>query len=528
MKISKKNYSLIIFPIISFIGGIWQAQYTNDGYHWGFIFANALDLINGKVPFKEFFIEYGIFSTAIHALSLIIFNKSMISLMIVTCLLYSISILLIGLITQKFILSKYISFFATFIIFALYPWPVSPWPNFVSFFFIILFCYLYTIEDKKFNYLSGFSLGFAYLSYTTVYNFIIFPFFVILLIFIIIYLKKIDQNFIKKNINCLISFSLTIGIFILYLFYKGLIDIWLLYQKIPFIYAGANQMTVFNRLEDYSYFLLIYSFKNFIYEPQNSIFVFIFISNIYLILKILIQSKKFTSTELNLLTINFLILFLNVYAQLLDIDKLATSLSLGVITLMILINSIKSNENKFFINFVILFISLYSLFFAFGLENTKYGGSRAAYYKNLKNIDLTYNDKTITYFAYQKWDEKSWYVLNSFIKLQNQIKKRCLLDYGANLTSNAFYYILMDYKKIQVIPFFYKKHGDAYRDIFDKNFLQRLQDKINKNNIIIVSNENNSKLLDLSTYDVPKKISMNVNSTNLMRYIYIYYPKECE
>ena len=50
------KFSFIIFPIISFIGGIWQGQYTDDGYHWGFIFANGLDIINGKVPFKEIFI----------------------------------------------------------------------------------------------------------------------------------------------------------------------------------------------------------------------------------------------------------------------------------------------------------------------------------------------------------------------------------------------------------------------------------------------------------------------------------------
>ncbi len=96
--------------------------------------------------------------------------------MMVTSLLYSLSILLIGSITQKFTLNKYLGFLSTFVIFMMYPWPVSPWPNFISFFFTILFCYFYILEDKKFNYLSGIALGLAYLSYTTVYNFIIFFF----------------------------------------------------------------------------------------------------------------------------------------------------------------------------------------------------------------------------------------------------------------------------------------------------------------------------------------------------------------
>ena len=77
MQLSNKNYSLVIFPIISFIGGIWQGQYTDDGYHWGFIFSNALDIINGKIPFKEIFIEYGIFSTIVHSITLLIFKKKL-------------------------------------------------------------------------------------------------------------------------------------------------------------------------------------------------------------------------------------------------------------------------------------------------------------------------------------------------------------------------------------------------------------------------------------------------------------------
>ena len=36
------------------------------------------------------------------------------------------------------------------------------------------------------------------------------------------------------------------------------------------------------------------------------------------------------------------------------------------------------------------------------------------------------------------------------MKFQNEIKKNCHIEFGANLTSNTFYYILMDFKKIQI------------------------------------------------------------------------------
>jgi len=528
VQLSNKHYSLLIFPIISFIGGIWQGQYTDDGYHWGFIFSNALDIINGKIPFKEIFIEYGIFSTVVHSLTLLIFKKNLLSLMFVTSLLYSLSIFLIGSITHKFTLNKYLGFLSTFIIFMIYPWPVAPWPNFISFFFVILFCYFYVLESKKYNYLSGISLGLAYLSYTTVYNFIIFLFLLLSLIFIILNFKRIDKNFIKKNINCINAFISTVSIFLIYLIYNNLLGVWLDYQKIPFIMADAYNITILDKINDYIYFIFIYSFKNFIYEPQILIYTFIFISNIYLISKIIYSYKKLTNNDLNLLIINFLILSLNIYAQLSDIDKLGTSLSLGIVSLLILINSIKLNENKIIINFIIIFVSIYSFVFAFGLENSKFGGSREAYYKNIKNRELTYKNKSISYFKSQKWHENSWHILNSFISIQKKINSKCTIEYGVNLTSNAFMYVLMDYKKIQVIPFFYKAHNGAFRKNFDKNFIINMQNEINKNNILIISNKNNDKIVNLLNYAPPKRINMVLKSNNIKRYIYVYFPKKCE
>ena len=47
---TKKTFFFVslIIPLISLIGGIWAGQYIDDGYHWGFIFSNALELLNGK------------------------------------------------------------------------------------------------------------------------------------------------------------------------------------------------------------------------------------------------------------------------------------------------------------------------------------------------------------------------------------------------------------------------------------------------------------------------------------------------
>ena len=50
---------------------------------------------------------------------------------------------------------------------------------------------------------------------------------------------------------------------------------------------------------------------------------------------------------------------------------------------------------------------------------------------------------------------------------------------------------------------------------------------VNKNNIVIVSFENNDKLLKLDNYAKPEKINLNAYNKKINEYMYIYYPKKC-
>jgi hypothetical protein len=531
MKVLQRKYILTLFPIISFFGGLWQGQFTYDGYHWGFMLSNALDLISGKTPYKEIFLEYGILGTAIHAITLLIFDKNILSLIMITCLLYSTSIYLIGLIVYKVTLNKNYSFFSTIVIFMIYPWPVTPWPNFISFFFTTIFCYFYLYKEKKYAIFSGISLALAYLTFTTVYNFIIIFFALVILFFILTNYKKLNKNFIQKNIYLAISFLFILIIFLIYLFINDLLILWISYQNLPFIQADAYNIKIFDKIYSYFHFLFIFSWKNFIYEPQIVFYTILFLSNIYLIIKLLIRFYKyndFSADNLNLLVVNIMFFSLNFYAQLSDIDKFSTSLSLAIISLFFLINTIRSIDDKIIIHSTIIFISLYSFIFAFGLEFSSTGASRAAYYKDLKNIEKKYSDENTRYFSKQKWTRNSWHQINSFIKFQNIIKGQCNLQYGANLTSNTYYYVLLENEKIQVIPFFYKDLGKTFRSYFDIDLIKKIQNEVDNQNILLVTSDNNDKLINLENYNNPIKIDLNKFNEKLEKFIYIYYPKKCK
>ena len=94
-----KKYIIISLSIIllSSILSFFFNQYVYDGHHHGLMFSNALDLINLKKPYKEIFIQYGLLTTIIHAMSLYIFGKFIFSLHIITIiflLMYLISLML--------------------------------------------------------------------------------------------------------------------------------------------------------------------------------------------------------------------------------------------------------------------------------------------------------------------------------------------------------------------------------------------------------------------------------------------------
>ena len=168
------------------------------------------------------------------------------------------------------------------------------------------------------------------------------------------------------------------------------------------------------------------------------------------------------------------------------------------------------------------------MLFAYDMSDSKYAGSRAAHLKDLRNIDEKYNEKNISYFTLQKWSKNTWYPLNEFIKFQNEIKRNCHIEFGANLTSNTFYYILLDFKKIQVVPNVIKTHSLTLRNYFEPSLIQKLQHEIDKNNILIISFENNDKLLKFDNYSPPRKINLNINSNQVDKFLYLYFPKKCK
>ena len=171
---SKYFVAIILVCLVSVIGGTINAQYINDGYHWGFIFSHSFDLLRGKEPYIEIFLEYGFLQVLVNSLLIKIFGEYVFLIQVFIVFIYSISLFIIFKIILLLTGKTKLSFLSVLVIFLLYPWPTSPWPIYYSFFFSLIFIYFYLKESLKYSIIAGIALFCAYLSYTTLFNFIIF------------------------------------------------------------------------------------------------------------------------------------------------------------------------------------------------------------------------------------------------------------------------------------------------------------------------------------------------------------------
>ena len=59
----KFSYATYLIISLFFFFSIYSYSYIHDPHHHGLVFSNALDLLNGKRPYDEIFLQYGFLTT---------------------------------------------------------------------------------------------------------------------------------------------------------------------------------------------------------------------------------------------------------------------------------------------------------------------------------------------------------------------------------------------------------------------------------------------------------------------------------
>ena len=99
----ENKFLLGIFILItfSFLYSLNIYLFVYDGHHHGLVFSNAIDLLEGRKPYSEIWIQYGFLTTLIHSIVILIFGKQLLFLNIFTIIIYLTSIFFISLTVRK-------------------------------------------------------------------------------------------------------------------------------------------------------------------------------------------------------------------------------------------------------------------------------------------------------------------------------------------------------------------------------------------------------------------------------------------
>ncbi len=476
MKISiKNNYKIIVFAIsiFSFCISIWQSTYVYDAHHWGLMASNAFDLLNNKVPYKEIFIQYGIFTTLMHSIFMKISDQSVISIFLFTSLIYSISIYYFFLIVKnKF--DNQQALFAVICLILIHPFANHPWHNYLTFFFLILSIFCLEKKNKKYIFMSGMFFGLGVLSYEK-FLIVFLPFFVSFA-FINLRNKKI-----KDVLILLIGFLIPTAIFIFYIVDNQIFYDWIKYHSISSLYIGDNYiLVVLNFLKD----LLYTGIQKFIFEPYWIFFLTLLILNIIFLYIFLFNRKLLNKDDEYLVYISIISLCsFSSAIHSLNSFRLVTGSFIGILILIFFLSKIKNSDTKNVISLSIIIILCLGINFKKSENNDRYVTPIAYEYST---------NNEINFFKNLKLKKDTWDHTLFFYSKIREIKKKCVgVDYAINYTNNNYYYLLISelFKTFQIKPWIDPKNtmDKQTMRLVNPNFESSLRQMIQDNLTIIVA-----------------------------------------
>ena len=509
MKVSNfRNHKtiVIIISIFSFTISIWQSQYVYDGHHWGLMASNATDLLRGKLPYREIFIQYGIFTTLIHSIFMKIGGMSVISIFFFTSLIYSISIYYLFLIIKNKFQTE-LALFGVLCLFLIHPFVNHPWHNYLTFFFMALSLFYLEKKENKYKLISGLYFGFAVLSYE--------KFLIIFIFFFISYSFINFKNKKFKNILFLLAgFIIPILIFFFYINIYQIYDDWLKYHSIGSLYIDDNYVIVIlNFLKN----LIQKSFIKFIFEPYWLFFLILLFMNLIFVSLFIIKKKFLKESEEYLIYFSMIsISAFSAAIHSLNSFRLATGSIIGVLILIYFIDKIKNSETKNIVMFSFIIILCLGINLKKS-ENNKIFITPVSY-------DHYTNDK-IKFFKKLKLKKDTWEHIIFFNDKINEIKQKCSeVDYAINYTNNSYHYLLVSdiFETFQIKPWINEKRtlDRNTMELINPNLEKSLNEKVINNKTIIVA---------YLSYKIPQNYSfIDLPYSYEDKYKKILIPKSCK
>ena len=499
-------FSLLII-IFFFYKSINVFSHIYDGGHHGSIFLNGLEILNGKVPYKEIFLQYGYLNALINSITIYFFNYDIIAIYFNTALFYFLSIFFLAL-TSKSFTNIYGYIIALIILLFNHPLPEYPWPNYSAFFFLVLAFYIFKVDSNNSLFFAGFLMALSCLCRENFYYFII-PSLILFNIIIYFYIK--DKN---KNIFLSLGFVSPICVFFIYLIFNGIFFDWFNFQKLPYLYLDRYNASFLELFTNFILFFLGDVIFNIINQPQYIVILIILLFNLFILIEELLIRKR---PNIKIVFISIICLSSSIVSLNYELFRLYTSVSIGLPLILYRLGLTKVDDKNVIFLFILLFVSLYSIFyFPYGNVN---------FFKKI-NIDKSFSSKKIKYFKYQKWENVNWDFVSKINDIDSKIKNNCDIEYVLNLTPDAFVLVISNLKRIQLSHLFNEHLGRDFALLLQNDFQEKVSNEISNNNIYIYSMENNIKILKSSLKNYSIIDTFNVHGLKGSN-VRVYAPNNC-
>jgi hypothetical protein len=458
------------------------------------MFSNAKDLYEGKSPYKEIFIQYGILTTIIHALGYAV-GKNLISILCVTSVAYAIGLLFLYKLAYKILGSKWNACFVFLTCLMLHPLAIYPWSNYVAFPFMVAGVSLaVNSRARKYQlFIAGVLLGLAILAREGLTPAIICFIFVSALVDVL-FKNKTLGSFFTDFFSILVGLATPLILFYTYLSSIGLKEYWYkLSVLLPRIYVAQDFSHVSSlHLFDRFFAAIVKGYLTFDFRwVLISIVVAI---NLYIVALFILRVRRsfITPAVIKISIMSILMLSSSLHGA--EIFRIATGNAIGLIGLY----AILSFYNKTRLIFSLTCLCL--------LPTLIYGNSGNYYLPSLKAIMGGQIVTTPKDFRGQIWEaDRIEYYKNVYSDFNHLKERRCGIHYHYNETLDPFFQVLSPFEPMQIAPYRASNPMQALRPDLNP---QKLIDRGDE--IVVIKA---IPTVELSKYTPPEKFS-----------IYAHYP----
>ena len=452
---------VIVALLASVAASLWQGQYTIDHVHWGLMLSNAQDLVGGRVPYRDIFIQYGFLTTVVHALAYAFAGENLQALIAVTATAYALGVWLVFVLAKHLTGDTALSLYAcaTFLLF--HPITIYPWSNYLAFPFLMLGLYGVVLAPSTLAVLlTGVSFGLAVLMREGLAPSVI----LFLLGSILIDLRSPDRDIrgsLRRGALMILGALLPIAVFILYLVRQEIVSYWVgLSWSLPRIYMQIQfpHMSGIGLAKP-----LLQQITNGVLrlDVRWILIAAMLIANAATLLLFLLDrsARRVNPSSAKLALLSLVLISSALHLP--EIFRIATGSAVGLINLYIVLKAVRLQHLAFAGLAVAMAITIAPADSGENFSSTNY------FFPSTEVIASATPVHAPKYFRSQRWDAQAQQFYAAIENDLKDIARHCAVRYQYNYTYDVFLKVLSPFEQYQLAPFVTDSRMSALRRDFD-------------------------------------------------------------